>query len=234
MMRKASEHLTYTAQSACRLVAGVICLGAFGLMLTACGAQIEMKSAASNAPKADEKPKVEAAKEAPKAEAEKDYVYTSIGKRDPFYTPFDDLNAEAQANKEENVTLSPLQNYDVGTFSVSGIIWGISSPTAMVIAPDGQTYIIKTGSLIGRNWGKVVKIKRDAVVILEQSPLPDGTKVSNMVEIKLPMNNLRAQDLETSAQDSDTTKTKKTGTKADTEKNGTAAGQDQTDPEELN
>ena len=136
-MRKASEHLSVTAQSVCRLVTGVIGLGALGLMLSSCGAQIEVKSAPS-APKAEEKAKTEATKEAPKTEAEKDYVYTSIGKRDPFYTPFDDLNAEVQAAKDENITLSPLQNYDVGTFSVSGIVWGISSPTAMVVAPTAR------------------------------------------------------------------------------------------------
>ena len=126
----------------------------------------------------------------------KDYVYTSIGKRDPFRSPFDDMDEFNPLKPENQSILSPLQNYEVNSFSVKGIVWGISSPTAMVQAPDGNSYIVKTGTLIGRNWGKVVKIKRDSIVILEQSPLPGGGKVSNMIELKLPVRTIKPRDME--------------------------------------
>lgn len=188
------QHTRYQSASGWRLFAWSLALVLATVWAVACGGDVKVATTkAAEAKKDDAKP-AEKKEEAKDDQAEKDYLYTSIGKRDPFRSPFDDLSLDAEV-KEETI-LSPLQNYDVNSFAVTGVIWGTSSPSAMVAAPDGQTYIVKTGSLIGRNWGKVVKIKSDAVVVLEQSPLPDGTKVSNLTEIKMAIKPIQSLDLE--------------------------------------
>lgn len=137
---------------------------------------------------------------------EKDYVYTSIGKRDPFKSIFDDAAFENGGNAGQETIISPLQNYDVNSFVVTAIVWGVSSPTAMVAAPDGQTYVVKTGTLIGRNWGRVIKIKHDRIVVLETKTLPSGGgKVSHMIELQLPVNKIQSQESQLDISDSTNT-----------------------------
>ena len=126
---------------------------------------------------------------------EQDYIYTSIGKRDPFRSLFDDAGSEVIFKSAEDV-IHPLQNYDANSLVVTAIVWGISSPTAIVATPDGKTYVVKTGTLVGRNWGKVVKIKRNAIVVLEQKSFGKEAKVSNIIELKLPVKTIKTTESE--------------------------------------
>jgi type IV pilus assembly protein PilP len=184
--------------SACRFLSGLAALVLFTAVLfslTACDSEFKIESL----PKVDSKSTTDTAAQADTqaapAPVEKDYVYTSIGKRDPFRSVFDDAGG-ADVVTQTDTILGPLQSYDVNSFKVMGIVWGISSPSAMVQDPTGKTHVVKTGTLIGRNWGRVIKIKRDSIVILEQSPLPNGTKVSNIVEIKLPSKTIKPMENE--------------------------------------
>ncbi len=116
-----------------------------------------------------------------------DYVYTSVGKRDPFRSPFEDLEADEIVGSEDDRVIGPLQTYDLSSFTVSGIIWGTTSPTAMVVAPDNSSYIVKVGTLIGKNWGKVTKIKQDRIVVQEVIRKGSGQKITQTTELKLPL-----------------------------------------------
>ncbi len=164
-------------------------------MLAACGSDITVsKSTKKKAPEARSAQETVAAV-APAAKVEKDYVYTSIGKRDPFRSIFDETGGEATMDAVETI-LSPLQNYDITSFTVTAILWGIPSPSAMVVAPDSKTYTVKQGTLIGRNWGRVVKIKRDGIVVLEQTRMPNGQKITNTITLKLPVKTISAKGVE--------------------------------------
>jgi len=161
---------------------------------SSCGDDINFGRIDSISDKADKNQKKDVAEEPKGPALEKDYVYTSIGKRDPFKSIFDDVTSAGDDTDDVAGIVSQLQNYDVNSFVVTAIVWGISSPTAMVEAPDGETYVVKTGTLMGRNWGRVIKIKRDRIVVLETKSLPSGDKVSHMIELQLPVKMLKSQE----------------------------------------
>ncbi len=175
-----------------KMIAAILALA---MIAFACESDVKIQTSKQKTKKADAEEKAAPADTKAVAAVTDDYVYTSIGKRDPFRSIFEEVGGQDLLEKDTTI-LTPLQNYEVSSFSVKAVIWGVSSPTALVQAPDGKTYLVKNGTLIGRNWGKVVKIKRDAIVILEKSLMPDGTSVENMVELKLPVKTIRASDQE--------------------------------------
>jgi|GEM_PF-638918 len=157
--------------------------------LNSCADEISFKPTKD---KDKEEPKQEAVAVAEEstAQLQEDYVYTSVGKRDPFRSVFDEMGVDAEDLGGE-IPTSPLQEYEASSFELAGIVWGVASPVAMVIAPDGQSYIVKVGTLMGQNWGKVTKIMRDRIIITEVSRNPSGPKIINQIEVKLRVEELK-------------------------------------------
>ncbi|HEY7166764.1 MAG TPA: pilus assembly protein PilP [Candidatus Binatia bacterium] len=89
----------------------------------------------------------------------------SFPKRDPFrpYT----VTSRASARRREN--LSPLEKYELGQLKLVAVIWNTKEPTAMVEDAAGLGYLVKVGTPIGPNDGKVKTIKRDGIVIEEST-----------------------------------------------------------------
>jgi type IV pilus assembly protein PilP len=108
------------------------------------------------------------------------YSYNPIGKRDPF-----EVFALTDTVRPD-VPLTPLQRFSIDQLKLVGIIWGISNPRAMVEDPGGKGHVLKRGTLIGRNWGKVSRIKQDEVIIAEEYRDIDGRLVVNEISLKLP------------------------------------------------
>jgi len=87
--------------------------------------------------------------------------------RDPFRSYFTEVLI-AGGDTGPITEVPPLQQYEVDQFTVLGIIFGVATPTALVADPMNQTHTVKIGTIIGRNWGKVIKIRKDAVVVNEE------------------------------------------------------------------
>lgn len=117
------------------------------------------------------------------AQRRSNYRYSAVGKKDPFRNYFGDM---ASLDKEKKI-VSELQNFDVTDLRLSAIIYGITDPKAVVIAPDGKSYIIKTGSFIGKNWGKISRILPDKLEIVETYKDPLGRKIINKLYLELPV-----------------------------------------------
>ncbi len=111
------------------------------------------------------------------------YRYSPVGKRDPFRSYFGD---PASMVKERKI-VSELQNFDVTELNLTAIVWGIAEPRAVVISPDRKSHIIRTGSFVGKNWGKVSRILPDKVEIVETYKDPLGRKIVNKLYIELPV-----------------------------------------------
>lgn len=111
------------------------------------------------------------------------YVYDPVGRRDPFEVPFVFRKSTSSTSEEAG---TPLQSFDIGQLRLIGIIIGKGEPRAMVVAPDGKSYILKKGIKVGKNEGVVVQIKRESVLIKEKYYDFSGTVTSNVVEIELP------------------------------------------------
>jgi type IV pilus assembly protein PilP len=124
------------------------------------------------------------AQDAAKPAAPEDYAYSPVGKRDPFRPFFvDQDDADAEKAKRE---LTELQHFETDQLRLVAIIGSTSQPLAMFEDPTGKGHIVTTGTPIGRNGGRVNKIKKDEVVILEELPDALGKKKTSPMTIKLP------------------------------------------------
>lgn len=114
------------------------------------------------------------------------YQYDPINKPDPFrpYAPRESLDSGAQDN--------PLLKYEVRYFKLVGIIQSTEMPLAIFEDPNGKSYTVKTGDLIGKNGGSIRAILRDAVVITETriAWASEGTETVEM-NIRLRPENLQ-------------------------------------------
>jgi len=109
--------------------------------------------------------------------------YSSVGKRDPFRP----LSLKAKASQRARENLSPLERYELGQLKLVAIVWDIKEPKAMVEDGTGLGYVVKIGTLIGPNEGKVKAIKPTEVVIEEHVTDFYGAKKSQEVSMKLPV-----------------------------------------------
>jgi len=85
------------------------------------------------------------------------------GRRDPF-RPFTLHNRRSPAPRER---LSPLERYELGQLKLVGVIWDIKTPNAMVEDSTGLGYVVRVGTPIGNNDGKVKTIQPSGLVIEE-------------------------------------------------------------------
>jgi type IV pilus assembly protein PilP len=93
-----------------------------------------------------------------------DYVYNSIGKRDPFlFIPLA-VNLDDEVFRENN----PLLLYDIRQLRLSAILWGISNPKALIETPDKRGYVVREGGIIGKSLARIVRIEKDRVAVAEE------------------------------------------------------------------
>lgn len=161
---------------------GGLLVCAISVLLTAgCGdAPVQPKNKTSAIPK----PASNAAKEANDELAdapEVAYLYSPIGKRDPFRSFFEEFN---EKEKQEGTT--ELQTFEIDQLKLIAIITGRATPYAMVQDPSGKGHTLTRGTLIGKNWGRVSTITQDCVVVKEEYRNYTGRKVTNTVPMCLP------------------------------------------------
>ena len=102
-------------------------------------------------------------------------------KRDPF-RPFT-LNVRAATRRREN--LAPLERFELGQLKLVAIIWDIKEPKAMVEDSAGLGYVVKVGTPMGVNDGKVAAINPGAVTVEEFFVDLYGAKKKQHVEMRL-------------------------------------------------
>lgn len=142
------------------------------------------KLQATLAPKAQAKKEGESSALPPKvSEPAEPPRYFSAGKRDPF-RPLASKAKGAAARPREN--LSPLERFELGQLKLVGIVWDIKEPRAMVEDGLGLGYIVKVGTPIGPNEGKVKAIKPREIVIEETYTDFFGARKNREVTMKLP------------------------------------------------
>lgn len=107
------------------------------------------------------------------------YTYNPFGKRDPFRSFILDRS------NERNESSDPLLNYDLSKFALTGVVWGISNPKAIVKDGDGHGHIISRGTRIGRNKGQVVRILKDEIVVAEEFRDPLGKLIVSEYSMRL-------------------------------------------------
>jgi len=109
--------------------------------------------------------------------------YSAAGRRDPF-EPMRLRTTKAAAGPRREPR-SPLERYDLGQLKLVAILWGTKEARAMVEDSGGLGYIIKVGTPIGSNDGKVKEIKPTEVVIEETVTDFYGARKNRDVSLKL-------------------------------------------------
>jgi type IV pilus assembly protein PilP len=94
------------------------------------------------------------------------YVYSPIGKRDPFQN-LSVPQGFGRAAPNPGRAKMPLEKWGLDQLRLSMTVTGTATPLAMVEDPDHRGWPVRLGDFIGQNGGKVTGIHRDEVVITE-------------------------------------------------------------------
>jgi type IV pilus assembly protein PilP len=139
-------------------------IGGFCALLAACGSPPPPAKRAAPAPAAAPKPVTD--DDVKPLVPTNIYVYTPIGKRDPFQNTSVQQQGFGRVNNPGRVK-TPLEKWALDQLRLSMTVTGTATPLAMVEDPDHRGWPVRLGDFIGQNGGKVTGIHRDEVVVTE-------------------------------------------------------------------
>ena len=99
-------------------------------------------------------------------------LYNPEGKLDPFEPLFKKERvsiAEGKKKIKQRKPLTPLEKVNLSQLTLVGIIQAPSGSRALVQESSGKGYVVKKGTYIGTNSGKIVQILKDRIIIEEES-----------------------------------------------------------------
>jgi type IV pilus assembly protein PilP len=162
---------------------GLVGLVLIGLACQACTPDAADKVAAPAAPAA--KGAVAAAAPAAPAPPNQIFVYTPVGKRDPFRSyllEIEHQSAQAAGGRSKE----PTELFEIDQYRLTAIITGTSQPKAMVEDPQGLGHVLHLGTRLGKNGGRVSRIISKEVTVMEETLDPAGRKMAVSIVKRLP------------------------------------------------
>ena len=113
-------------------------------------------------------------------------TYKVEGKIDPFASIFGGgVSAFDDQKNEKRIPLTPIEKVDLSELKLVGIIFAPSGNKALVEDVSGKGFVIKRGTHIGINFGKVIKILKNSVVVKEKAESILGQTTLVERELKL-------------------------------------------------
>ena len=95
------------------------------------------------------------------------YVYSPIGKRDPFQNQSVVQQGFGRSAANPGRVKTPLEKWPLDQLKLSLTVTGTAAPMAMVEDPERRGWPVRIGDFIGQNGGKVTGIHRDEIVVTE-------------------------------------------------------------------
>lgn len=109
------------------------------------------------------------------------FDYDPRGRKDPFAQPVPDRPvAEGAAHGP----LLPLQKFDLFQLKLTGIIWDVKRPRAMISDPSGRVHVVGPNTKIGIRNGYIAVIREGEIVVVETIE-ENGRLVSSAQIVKL-------------------------------------------------
>lgn len=106
------------------------------------------------------------------------YRYPAEGRREPFKAPFDiETPVPPTTLLPGQLCPPPLGMFEVNQLKVIGIVLGQPGDRAKVLAPDGKSYTLMTGTCIGKFDGKVVTFNENCILIRETKQYEKGKEI---------------------------------------------------------
>ena len=164
---------------------------AIGLWATAsgCGESEDDWQPIRRAPrKSAEKSAQTEADEAAAQEKKVAFSYSPIGKRDPFKSYIATMLQDP--NREKKRPKSPTEEYEVGQYQLTGLLSGTSQPRAVLQDPSGKGHIVRIGTRLGRNGGRITRISSTEIMVVEEFRAPTGERKRVPIKIELPKKEL--------------------------------------------
>jgi type IV pilus assembly protein PilP len=99
-------------------------------------------------------------------------LYNPEGKLDPFEPLFKKENVALNvANRKikRRTPLTPLEKVNLSQLTLVGIIRAPSGNRALVQEASGKGYVVKKGTYIGTQSGKIIQILEDSIIVDEES-----------------------------------------------------------------
>ncbi|ACG71917.1 conserved hypothetical protein [Anaeromyxobacter sp. K] len=152
-------------------------------LLAACGDSGPKRAPAPKKPAAAPASAGDGAAAAPAPKVD-DWVYSSVGKRDPFRSFLADVSQSGPGLQTRCAT--PLGKYELDQLKLVAVITGLEDPVAMVEAPSGVGYAVRRGACLGKNGGTVAAVRSGEVVVTEFALRADGTRDRTQTVLRLP------------------------------------------------
>ena len=113
------------------------------------------------------------------AAAPEEWTYNPAGKRDPF------AGIHGPTIDPGGPEATGMFRWTPEQLVVTGVLESASGPRAMVVDPEGTAYVLRPGSYVGKNWGKVTSISEAGVVVTTEYRSRDGEIVVNATVMRL-------------------------------------------------
>ena len=92
------------------------------------------------------------------------FRYDAAGKRDPFKSLLD-----LQSKKKDYSKLPPIQQLILSQVRITGVVMDeVEGPRAMIKSPSGQSFVVKEGTIIGRNEGEIIEVSLQGIRVVEK------------------------------------------------------------------
>ncbi len=115
-------------------------------------------------------------------------LYDPRGKIDPFEPLFKEekVVTASKTKRKKRIPRTPLERIDLSQLKLVGIILAASGNRALVEEASGKGYVIKNGTFIGTNGGKIISIQKETVTVEEEFEDFSGKLLIRKRELKLP------------------------------------------------
>lgn len=117
-------------------------------------------------------------------ETAQDFVYASVGKRDPFRSYLLDIKESSSQDLEQR-RREATEQFELHQYRLTGLITGTARPKAMVEDPQGRGHVLHVGSRLGRNNGRISQIIPTGITVHEE--VRDATGKKTRVPVQIPM-----------------------------------------------
>jgi type IV pilus assembly protein PilP len=109
------------------------------------------------------------------------FDYDPRGRRDPFGQ---DVPSKPIPQGNVHGPLLPLQRFELNQLQLTGILWDVAHPKAMIKDPLGNIYVIGPNARIGPRNGYVAAIREGEIVVVETID-QDGRLISTAQVVKI-------------------------------------------------
>lgn len=115
----------------------------------------------------------------------REYSYEPDGRRDPFEewteTQQQTIEQRRAPIRQRKTAITALERWSLDELQLTGIIWGVTKPKAMIKDPSGKVHIVGKDTKVGFNEGYIAVIREGEIVVVEPFETEEGVSYQTKV-----------------------------------------------------